>query len=148
MCSTRRSNLEPEIFLAPCAILVEAQGTKRHVLYLSVRAKFLHLAGGRDTPHFWGSAQTFYVVFIQARQKCGVSQADASVAGSLLLFTQHEVPLPCNIPNYIVLPITAPVSTSLVIKQNESLCSRRAMYNDALRELERREQAFRGQASA
>jgi hypothetical protein len=26
-----------------------------------------------DTPHFWGSAQTFYVVFIPARQKCGVS---------------------------------------------------------------------------
>jgi hypothetical protein len=27
-----------------------------------------------DTPHFWESAQTFYVVFIPARQKCGVSQ--------------------------------------------------------------------------
>ena len=26
-----------------------------------------------DTPHFWGSTQTFYVVFIPARQKCGVS---------------------------------------------------------------------------
>jgi hypothetical protein len=25
-----------------------------------------------DTPHFWGSTQTFYVVFVPARQKCGV----------------------------------------------------------------------------
>jgi hypothetical protein len=26
-----------------------------------------------DTPHFGGSTQTFYVVFVPARQKCGVS---------------------------------------------------------------------------
>jgi hypothetical protein len=33
----------------------------------------------RDTPHLWGSAQTFYalVVFIPARQKCEVSQVMA-----------------------------------------------------------------------
>jgi hypothetical protein len=35
---------------------------------------FLELSKShRDTLHFWGSAQTFYVVFIPARQKCGVS---------------------------------------------------------------------------
>jgi hypothetical protein len=28
----------------------------------------------RDTPHFWRSTQTFYIVFVPARQKCGVSQ--------------------------------------------------------------------------
>jgi hypothetical protein len=33
-----------------------------------------HIGSARDTPHFWGSTQTFYVVFVPARQKCGVSQ--------------------------------------------------------------------------
>jgi hypothetical protein len=39
----------------------------------------------RHTPHFWGSTQTFYVVFVPARQKCGVSQVvrwfDSSIKG-------------------------------------------------------------------
>jgi hypothetical protein len=38
------------------------------------RDKKYFLGGDRDTPHFWGSTQTFYVVFVPARQKCGVSQ--------------------------------------------------------------------------
>ncbi len=46
-------------------VMTKTPFTIHWILYISIW----------DTPHFWGSTQTFYVVFVAARQKCGVSLA-------------------------------------------------------------------------